>query len=115
MLKGQWTEESSQRAVRSWLKLTTSQKANIDLIAAQDDSMAMGARKAFQELSIEIETRALARLSHSSVATVFPAPDKLGCAAASSPPRSLFRRIAAKRSKCSWTRCKMENGRRSAP
>jgi len=55
MLKGQWTEESAQRAVRSWLKLTTSQKANIDLIAAQDDSMAIGARKAFQELPSEIE------------------------------------------------------------
>jgi ribose transport system substrate-binding protein len=55
MLKGQWTEESAQRAVRSWLKLTTSQKANIDLIAAQDDSMAIGARKAFQELSSEVE------------------------------------------------------------
>jgi ribose transport system substrate-binding protein len=55
MLKGQWTEESSQRAVRSWLKLTTSQKANVDLIAAQDDSMAIGARKAFQELPSETE------------------------------------------------------------
>jgi ribose transport system substrate-binding protein len=55
MLKGQWTEESSQRAVRSWLKLSTSQKANIDLIAAQDDSMAIGARKAFQELPSEVE------------------------------------------------------------
>lgn len=55
MLKGQWTEESGQRAVRSWLQLTTSQKANIDLIAAQDDSMAIGARKAFQELPSEIE------------------------------------------------------------
>jgi ribose transport system substrate-binding protein len=55
MLKGQWTEESSQRAVRSWLKLSTSQKSNIDLIAAQDDSMAIGARKAFQELPSEIE------------------------------------------------------------
>jgi len=55
MLRGQWTEESSQRAVRSWLKLTTSQKSNIDLIAAQDDSMAIGARKAFQELPTEIE------------------------------------------------------------
>jgi len=52
-LKGQWTEESSQKAVRSWLKLTTSQKAVIDLIGAQDDSMAIGARKAFQELSNE--------------------------------------------------------------
>jgi ribose transport system substrate-binding protein len=51
LLKGQWTEESSQRSVRSWLKLTTSQKAAIDLIGAQDDSMAIGARKAFQELS----------------------------------------------------------------
>jgi len=55
MLKGQWTEESSQRAVRSWLKLSTSRKANIDLVAAQDDSMAIGARKAFQELPSEVE------------------------------------------------------------
>jgi ribose transport system substrate-binding protein len=44
ILKGQWTEESAQRAVRSWLKLTTSHKASIDLLAAQDDSMAIGAR-----------------------------------------------------------------------
>ena len=55
MLRGQWTEESSQRAVRSWLKLTTSQKSNIDLIAAQNDAMDVGARKAFQELPTEIE------------------------------------------------------------
>jgi ribose transport system substrate-binding protein len=55
MLKAQWTEESSQRAVRSWLKLSTSQKANMDLVAAQDDSMAIGARKAFQELPSEID------------------------------------------------------------
>jgi ribose transport system substrate-binding protein len=51
LLKAQWTEESSLRAVRSWLKLTTSQKSVIDLIGAQDDSMAMGARKAFHELT----------------------------------------------------------------
>ncbi|HWW17925.1 MAG TPA: sugar ABC transporter substrate-binding protein [Candidatus Saccharimonadales bacterium] len=49
-LRGQWTEESAQRAVRSWLKLSTSQKATVDLIGAQDDSMAIGARKAFEEL-----------------------------------------------------------------
>jgi ribose transport system substrate-binding protein len=55
MLKGQWTEESAQRAVRSWLKLSTSQKTSVDLIAAQDDSMAVGARKAFQELPAEID------------------------------------------------------------
>jgi len=54
-LRGQWTEESSQRSVRSWLKLTTSQKATVDLVGAQDDSMAVGARKAFEELPSELE------------------------------------------------------------
>jgi ABC-type sugar transport system substrate-binding protein len=55
LLRAQWTEESSQRAVRSWLKLSTSQRAAIDLISAQDDSMALGARKAFEELTNESE------------------------------------------------------------
>jgi ribose transport system substrate-binding protein len=55
MLKAQWTEESALRAVRSWLKLSTSQKSTIDVVAAQDDSMAMGARKALQELTNEVE------------------------------------------------------------
>jgi len=55
LLKAQWTEESALRAVRSWLKLTTSQKSAIDMVGAQDDSMAMGARKAFQELPNEAE------------------------------------------------------------
>ena len=54
-LRGQWTEESAQRSVRSWLKLTTSQRATIDLVGAQDDAMAMGARKAFEELPNEME------------------------------------------------------------
>jgi len=55
LLSGQWTKESAQRAVRSWLKLSTSQKAAIDLLGAQDDAMALGARKAFEELSSESE------------------------------------------------------------
>ena len=55
LLRAQWTEESAQRAVRSWLKLTTSQRAAIDVIGAQDDSMAIGARNAFQEIESEIE------------------------------------------------------------
>jgi ABC-type sugar transport system substrate-binding protein len=48
-LKAQWTEESSYKVVSSWLRLSTSQEAHIDVIAAQDDSMAVGARKAFEE------------------------------------------------------------------
>lgn len=63
-LKGQWTEESARRAVRSWLKLTTSQKTNIDLVAAQDDSMAIGVRKTFQELSSEIERERWLRIPY---------------------------------------------------
>ena len=55
LLRGQWTEESSQKSVRSWLRLTTSRKAAIDLIAAQDDSMAIGARRAFEELPDDAE------------------------------------------------------------
>src|ERR1700675_223128 len=54
-LRGQWTEESALRSVRSWLKLSTSQKATIDVVGAQDDSMAMGARKAFEEMPNEME------------------------------------------------------------
>jgi ribose transport system substrate-binding protein len=54
-LKGQWTEESAQRAVRSWLKLSTSQKTNINLIGSQNDAMAIGARKVFQEIPNEAE------------------------------------------------------------
>ena len=55
MLKARWTEESAEAAVRSWLKLATSQSASIRLVGAQDDSMAMGARKAFQGIANEAE------------------------------------------------------------
>ncbi len=55
MLKGQWTEESAERSVGSWLKLATSQSKAIDLVGAQDDAMAMGARKAFQKVANEEE------------------------------------------------------------
>ena len=50
-LRANWTEESSYKAVSSWLRLQTSQQSRIDLVGAQDDSMAMGARKAFNEIA----------------------------------------------------------------
>jgi ribose transport system substrate-binding protein len=55
ILKGKWTEESAERAICSWLNLATSQKSVIDLVGAQDDSMAMGARKAFEKITNEGE------------------------------------------------------------
>jgi ABC-type sugar transport system substrate-binding protein len=50
-LRANWTEESAYKAVTSWLRLQTSQHSRIDLVGAQDDSMAMGARKAFSEIA----------------------------------------------------------------
>jgi ribose transport system substrate-binding protein len=55
MLKGRWTEESAEQAVVSWLKLATSQNKSVDLVGAQDDAMAMGARKAFEKVTNEVE------------------------------------------------------------
>ena len=55
VLKGHWTEESAERAVVSWLKLATSQNKAIDLVGAQDDAMAMGARKAFEKVTNDEE------------------------------------------------------------
>jgi ribose transport system substrate-binding protein len=51
VIKGNWTESSACKAVRSWLRLSTSQNSVCDAIACQDDSMAIGVRKAFQELT----------------------------------------------------------------
>ena len=49
ILKAQWTEASAHKAVASWLRLSTSRDTKIAAVCAQDDSMAMGARKAFEE------------------------------------------------------------------
>jgi ribose transport system substrate-binding protein len=49
VLKAQWTEASAHKAVASWLRLSTSRDTQIAAVCAQDDSMAMGARKAFEE------------------------------------------------------------------
>lgn len=56
-MKGTWTEASAFKAVTAWLRLSTSQQAHIDVIAAQNDAMAAGAKKAFQQFSYEGEGR----------------------------------------------------------
>ncbi len=53
MMKGNWTEGSAHKALSAWLKLSTSLQTKVDVIAAQNDAMAVGAKKAFQELSEE--------------------------------------------------------------
>jgi len=55
MLKANWTSESATRAVSSWLSLSTSRSTRIDLVAAQDDAMAMGARESFKRVADDRE------------------------------------------------------------
>jgi len=49
VVKAHWSEASAQKSVHSWLSLSTSRGTEITAVCAQDDSMAMGARKAFEE------------------------------------------------------------------
>jgi ribose transport system substrate-binding protein len=48
-LKADWTEEGACRAISSWLRLSTSREAGVVAVAAQNDFMARGARKAFEQ------------------------------------------------------------------
>ncbi len=47
-IRANWTEEGANAAVQAWLRLSTSHSLPIGAVVAQNDSMAMGARKAFE-------------------------------------------------------------------
>lgn len=66
-LRGRWTEESAQRAVESWLRLNTSSKTQIDVVGAQNDLMAIGARKAFETVTNVADRERLRRLPFTGV------------------------------------------------
>ena len=53
-LRGDWTQQSGYHAIKSWLSLSTSRQLQVGMVAAQNDDMAIGARRAFEEL---IDTR----------------------------------------------------------
>lgn len=50
-LKGDWTERSAHKAAKSWLSLGSSRELQIRAVICQNDAMAMGARKAFADLT----------------------------------------------------------------
>jgi ribose transport system substrate-binding protein len=50
-MRGNWTQSSGFKTMKSWLQLSTSQRDRIAAVAAQNDAMAFGARKAFEEVS----------------------------------------------------------------
>ncbi len=50
-LKSKWTEERAYQSVASFLALSTSHEGNIQCIIAHNDPMAVGAKRAFAELT----------------------------------------------------------------
>jgi ABC-type sugar transport system substrate-binding protein len=48
-VNGDWTEVGGEKAVASWLRLKTAEAFKPDLVVCQNDSMAIGARKALRE------------------------------------------------------------------
>jgi ABC-type sugar transport system substrate-binding protein len=51
MIKGDWTERSANQAAKSWLSLGSSRQLQIRAVISQNDAMAIGARKAFVDLT----------------------------------------------------------------
>jgi len=51
ILKGDWTERSAHNAAKSWMSLGSSRELKIQAVICQNDAMAMGARKAFVDLT----------------------------------------------------------------
>jgi len=49
-LKGDWSEQGAHRIVQSWLSLSTSRLLHIQVIGCQNDAMAAGTRRAFEEM-----------------------------------------------------------------
>jgi ribose transport system substrate-binding protein len=66
-LRGQWTEESAYKSVTSWLKLNLLHRVSIHLIGAQNDVMALGARKALLDLTNVEEREQWLRLPFTGV------------------------------------------------
>jgi ribose transport system substrate-binding protein len=61
-LKGDWTQQSGYHAIKQWLGLSTSRELHVGLVACQNDDMAIGARRAFEELGDMKERDAWLRL-----------------------------------------------------
>jgi len=61
-LKGDWSKTSAYRIVKQWLSLSTSRELHIQVIGCQNDTMAAGARQAFEEVPEEVEREAWLRL-----------------------------------------------------
>jgi ABC-type sugar transport system substrate-binding protein len=63
-MRGHWTEESGYEAISAWLRLSTSHQTPVSIVGAQNDSMALGARRAFEENTAGEERERWAKLPY---------------------------------------------------
>jgi ribose transport system substrate-binding protein len=61
-LKGDWTEAGAYQATHGWLRLPTSKDLHVGVVGSQNDAMALGARKAVEELGSAKEKEKLLKL-----------------------------------------------------
>jgi len=59
---GNWTEDGGYQAVASWLRLSTSHHEQIDAVQAQNDFLALGAKRAMQQQTAGEERASKLRL-----------------------------------------------------
>jgi len=59
---GNWTEDGGYQAVASWLRHSTSHRQQVDAVQAQNDVLALGAKKAIHEWTSGEERKTKSRL-----------------------------------------------------
>src|SRR5260370_27926621 len=98
-LPGKLTEPSGYDAVVNWLSLSTARTSPVKLVAAHNDNMAMGARRAFAERMTGDERERWSKLPYSAV-TLVPVQIRNGCVKGSWLPPSSCRLPPAALWKC---------------
>jgi ABC-type sugar transport system substrate-binding protein len=53
VVNGDWTEQSGEKAVSSWLRLQSTESFHVEVIGSQNDSMAVGARRALHAVRVQ--------------------------------------------------------------
>ena len=70
VIKGNWTETGAYKVISSWLKLSTALQTPIDVVVSQNDAMAIGTRKAFEEIANPALREKFCRLPYINVTDV---------------------------------------------
>ncbi len=78
-LRGDWTQKSGYHAAKSWLSLSTSRHLQVGMVVCQNDDMAIGARRAFEEVSNAQEREQWLRLPFTGCDGVPRSGQKSGC------------------------------------